>query len=815
MKKLIYSIVILLFLPMNLMAQPFYWVNANYVSGHDAFGNSITTDKNNNTYSVSNTHNLYLNKQDDSGNMVWEYSPEIGIPGYSTITPYAIESDTIGNIYLLLNIYGEYIFDLDTLNAGLHLVKMTDSIITWSLKLSTPTSYSRLECTDDGECYVLVGQDCYLTKVTSNGAISWIHNFQTVSNFGAKAAKGFSRDTIGNLYVYYSQGWSSAYGHGISYIVKLDSSGQELNQAQITGFQYRHYDIINFTTSQTGVSYILMKLEDPSMLIKDTVINVNLHGYIAVAYDSSFNFLSKNIIKEGPNPADVRPQTITVNNKHEVYIGGLTRDTCDIGPYTINPGFFILKYDSILNPNSLRLNNFAKVRYSYIPNKINKIEINNDRVYFILSLQQAMGAVSLDPVTFGNFSFNFGGTSTAYWGCLSDSLSYDTFDSISPIECDSFISPSNNYTWYTSGIYQDKIPNTSGGDSIITINLTINDLNVNVFVDDSLSTLTSGASGVSYQWLNCVNDSIVLGATSQSFIPITPGEYAVEITNGNCVDTSACYLINFCNSLSDFTVLDNGNGNYSFSNNSTGNYNKIHWAFGDGSTSNSLSPNHTFNANGNYVVVLTVADTTNGPNCFNYYTDSITVTNSPNQPACNSGFVIIPDTTGNGNLTIINSSTGTNLDYLWDFGDGTLSSLETPNHTYSSFGPFNLCLTVEDNLGCSSTYCDSIGINGTMMKTGGGFTINVVSTNDNSLNVANEYSLQPSLRIYPNPTSDKLFISCDFVISQIELVTTTGKLLSIETKDLKYIDVSTLPAGNYLIKIKGENITLNRTFVKK
>src|SRR5690554_3254109 len=102
MKKLIYSIVILLFLPMNLMAQPFYWVNANYVSGQGAFGNSITTDKNNNTYSVSNTHNLYLNKQDDSGNMVWEYSPEIGIPGYSTITPYAIESDTIGNIYLLL-----------------------------------------------------------------------------------------------------------------------------------------------------------------------------------------------------------------------------------------------------------------------------------------------------------------------------------------------------------------------------------------------------------------------------------------------------------------------------------------------------------------------------------------------------------------------------------------------------------------------------------------------------------------------------------------------------------------------------------------
>ena len=50
----------------------------------------------------------------------------------------------------------------------------------------------------------------------------------------------------------------------------------------------------------------------------------------------------------------------------------------------------------------------------------------------------------------------------------------ETFSTISPVACDTFVSPSNNYIWTTSGIYQDIIPNAAGCDSIITINLTVN-----------------------------------------------------------------------------------------------------------------------------------------------------------------------------------------------------------------------------------------------------------------------------------------------------------------------------------------------------
>jgi ELWxxDGT repeat protein len=48
-----------------------------------------------------------------------------------------------------------------------------------------------------------------------------------------------------------------------------------------------------------------------------------------------------------------------------------------------------------------------------------------------------------------------------------------TSSTITPMACDSYISPSGNYTWITSGTYTDTIPNEAGCDSIITIDLTI------------------------------------------------------------------------------------------------------------------------------------------------------------------------------------------------------------------------------------------------------------------------------------------------------------------------------------------------------
>ena len=49
-----------------------------------------------------------------------------------------------------------------------------------------------------------------------------------------------------------------------------------------------------------------------------------------------------------------------------------------------------------------------------------------------------------------------------------------TYETITISECDSYTSPSGNYTWTVSNTYNDTIPNAMMCDSVITINLTIN-----------------------------------------------------------------------------------------------------------------------------------------------------------------------------------------------------------------------------------------------------------------------------------------------------------------------------------------------------
>lgn len=65
-------------------------------------------------------------------------------------------------------------------------------------------------------------------------------------------------------------------------------------------------------------------------------------------------------------------------------------------------------------------------------------------------------------------------------------------------------------------------------------------MDVSVSVNDSI--LTSNAMACSYQWLDCNNNFLpISGATNQQYIPLISGNYAVEITDGFCVDTSSCY----------------------------------------------------------------------------------------------------------------------------------------------------------------------------------------------------------------------------------------------------------------------------------
>lgn len=105
--------------------------------------------------------------------------------------------------------------------------------------------------------------------------------------------------------------------------------------------------------------------------------------------------------------------------------------------------------------------------------------------------------------------------------------------------CDTFVF--NGQTLSSSGVYYDTLVNINGCDSLIKLNLIINQ--VDTAVTQAGANLVANALGTSYQWLSCPGFTPIAGQTNQSFMATSNGDYAVEVTLNGCKDTSACYTV--------------------------------------------------------------------------------------------------------------------------------------------------------------------------------------------------------------------------------------------------------------------------------
>lgn len=89
-------------------------------------------------------------------------------------------------------------------------------------------------------------------------------------------------------------------------------------------------------------------------------------------------------------------------------------------------------------------------------------------------------------------------------------------------------------------------------------------------------------------------------------------------------------------------------------------------------------------------------------------------------------------------------------------------------------------------------------------------TTSALSTNDLSSYVR----ATPSVKIYPNPTSDILNIKADSKIKNVTVTDFTGKKINVELNNSK-IDVSAIPAGSYLISVETKDGISTEKFIKK
>jgi PKD repeat protein len=138
-----------------------------------------------------------------------------------------------------------------------------------------------------------------------------------------------------------------------------------------------------------------------------------------------------------------------------------------------------------------------------------------------------------------------------------------------------------------------------------------------------------------------------------------------------------------------------------FTNTSTGTFTTQSWNFGDGSVSTLANPTHVYAASGLFTVALTVT----GPGGSNTATSAgfITVAAAPGGAAPIADFSATP-LSGNAPLAVAftNLSTGTVTSQRWTFGDGAVSTLASPTHTYTAGGSFTVSLTATNASGSNT-----------------------------------------------------------------------------------------------------------------
>lgn len=118
-----------------------------------------------------------------------------------------------------------------------------------------------------------------------------------------------------------------------------------------------------------------------------------------------------------------------------------------------------------------------------------------------------------------------------------------TSEDVDITACNSYFWSTNSITYDSSGLFTANLieGNAAGCDSIINMNLTIEELNTDVILEGSV--LSAENNDQYYQWIDCSNQQAIANANQQSFEPLVSGEYAVVIYNASCSDTSECFFV--------------------------------------------------------------------------------------------------------------------------------------------------------------------------------------------------------------------------------------------------------------------------------
>jgi PKD repeat protein len=261
-------------------------------------------------------------------------------------------------------------------------------------------------------------------------------------------------------------------------------------------------------------------------------------------------------------------------------------------------------------------------------------------------------------------------------------------------------------------------------------------------------------SSLATSWAWDFGDGDTSTTTNPSHTYAASGTYNVcLIAAGACAADTICTTVTICYPVTaGFSDVVSGD-DVAFTNTSV-DATDASWDFGDGNTSTSINPVHTYTSNGSYTICLIASS------------------------ACSADTVCDTVTLCPETLTAAFTSTGTDLDYVftntsagasqyvWDFGDGGTSTNGSPSHTFLTSGTYTVCLQAVNECGDTNEICNTI-------------TVTVTEIN--------ELTGVSSIEVYPNPFTESTTIMVQSTELEgqftFEMIDVTGKVVATQSGD--------------------------------
>lgn len=176
------------------------------------------------------------------------------------------------------------------------------------------------------------------------------------------------------------------------------------------------------------------------------------------------------------------------------------------------------------------------------------------------------------------------------------------------------------------------------------------------------------------------------------------GTYYVclTISDGiNCTDTYCDTVIvePQCEADFNFTYVPTTPVHVQFTDLSAGYPNTWLWLFGDGTTSTEPNPVHAYPVPGNYDVCLIIEHNDSLFSCTDSICKTVIIPDSLNCEADYSYEISSQDPL---KVHFLDHSTGNITDWEWNFGDGTISYQQDPEHIFPGPADYLVCLKVEN-----------------------------------------------------------------------------------------------------------------------